>query len=221
MKKENVVICIIGAVVVLGGVGFLIKGVIDKRNQAIQESIAREEELKYLEEEYIPSVYRIAIHEAFPVKDVDWNYYQTSEYLDEPTMYVNLYVYNEIMLEQDSDFEPITLDEVREYMDSSEITAEYVIDSGKNRFEVSEYGMSDRIKAYYEWFRGGGNDLVEDYYSDLNHSYNAARDDYPELGLPILSILELNYEQMCEVIELEETGSIEDFDASLFTENEV
>lgn len=220
MKKENVVICIIGAVVVLGGVGFLIKGVIDKRNQAIQESIAREEELKYLEEEYIPSVYRFAIHEAFPVKDVGWNYYQTSEYLDEPIMYVNLYVYNEIMLEQDSDFELITLDEVREYMDSSEITAEYVIDSGKNRLEVSEYGMSDRIKAYYEWFRGGGEDLVEDYFADLDGAYDMARLYNPELELPILFIKSMNCEQMCEVIELEETGSIEDFDASLFTENE-
>ncbi len=219
MKKENVVICIIGAVVVLGGVGFLIKGVIDRRNQAIQESIAREEELKYLEEEYIPSIYRINIHEVFPVKDVDWNYYQTSEYLDEPMMYVNLYVYNEIMLEQDSDFEPITLDEVREYMDSSEITAEYVIDSGKNRFEVSEYGMSDRIKAYYEWFRGGGNELVEDYYGDLLYTYNDFSQEYPELELPLYGIHEVNYEQMCELIELEETGSIEDFDTSLFTEN--
>ena len=219
MKKENVVICIIGAVVVLGGVGFLIKGVIDRRNQAIQESIAREEELKYLEEEYIPSIYRINIHEVFPVKDVDWNYYQTSEYLDEPIMYVNLYVYNEIMLEQDSDFEPITLDEVREYMDSSEITAEYVIDSGKNRFEVSEYGMSERIKAYYEWFRGGGNDLVVDYFSDLGCAYDGLRYDSPELGLPVLYAYEMNLEQICEVIELEETGSIEDFDTSLFTEN--
>lgn len=214
MKKKNVVICIIGAVVVLTGAIYIVKKEYDK-NRAVQESIQ-----KALEEVYIPHVYG-DIHEAFPV-DSGHRQYVTSDHLNDALMYAYLYVYNEWAAEQDSSFEDLTLEEVREYLDSSEITVDYVMDNDLNTlYEIMLYGMSDRIRAYFDWYRYDGYPVIEEYMDTLTDAYLDLEDDHPELQLPFKSAYTMNYEQICEVIELEETGEIEDFDASLFTENEV
>lgn len=215
MKKKNVVICIIGAVVVLTGAIYIVKKEYDK-NRAVQESIQAD-----LEEIYIPHVYG-DIHDAFPV-DSGRMQYVTSDHLDDAIMYAYLCVYNEWAAEQDSSFEDLTLEEVREYLDSSEITVDYVMDNDLNTlYEIMLYGMSDRIRAYFDWYRSeDGYPVVEEYMDTLTYAYLYLKDDHPELQLPYESAYTMNYEQICEVIELEETGEIEDFDASLFTENEV
>jgi len=215
MKKKNVVICIIiGAVVVLTGAIYIVKKEYDK-NRAVQESIQ-----EALEEVYLPHVYG-DIHEAFPVHSGHMQYV-TSDQLNDALMYAYLYVYNEWAAEQDSSFEDLTLEEVREYLDSSEITVDYVMDNELNTlYEIMLYGMSDRIRAYFDWYRYDGYPVIEEYMDTLTYTYLYLEDDHPELQLPFKSAYTMNYEQICEVIELEETGEIEDFDTSLFTENEV
>lgn len=218
MKKSNVILCTILALIVLTGAIYIVKKEYDK-NRAVQESIqaSLDEKRKDMEEIYIPHVYG-DIHDAFPV-DSGHSQYVTSDHLDDALMYAYLCVYNEWAAEQDSSFEDLTLEEVREYLDSSEITVDYVMDNDLNTlYEIMLYGMSDRIRAYFDWYRSDdGYPVIEEYMDTLTDAYLYLEDDHPELMLPYATAYSMSYDQICEVMEYERTGALEDFDASLFT----
>ncbi len=147
--------------------------------------------------------------------------YESSEHLDEALMYAYLCVYNEWDTKQDSAFEILTLDEVKAYMDSSDITVDYVIDNNiTTLYEISLYGMSERIQAYYEWYRSDdGYPIIEEYLDALSYVYFDICNEHPELQLQDITPYSMDYEQMFELIEYDSNGSWEDFNASLFTDN--
>lgn len=104
------------------------------------------------------------IHEAIPILDTQYEY--TSE-LNEPAMCINLYVYNTERLEADKNFEELTLDEIKEYLSNGEITVDYMNANWELTYlEKSEYGMSDRVKDYFEWYWGDGAYKTDDYESN-------------------------------------------------------
>ena len=223
MKKQHVILCCGLALIVLAGAVYFGKWEFDK-NRAVKESVEASisEKRKDMEEDYIPHVYK-DIHDAFPV-DEGHSRYVTSEHLDEGCMYAYLCVYNEWAKKRDSNFKDLTLQEVREYLDSGEITVDYVIDNNLNTlYQIMLYGMSDRIKAYFDWYRSDdGYPVLEKYMYDLTDKYlqlrDELRDKHPENEkLPYMTAYYMNYKQICELIEYDRSGKLEDFDTSVFT----
>ncbi len=104
------------------------------------------------------------IHQAIPILDTQYEY--TSE-LNDSAMYINLYVYNAERLEADNNFEELTIDEIKEYLSNGEITVDYLNANWELTYlEKSEYGMSDRVKDYFEWYWGDGAYKTDDYESN-------------------------------------------------------
>lgn len=104
------------------------------------------------------------IHKAIPILDTQYEY--TCE-LNEPAMYINLYVYNTERVEADQNFEELTIDEIKEYLSNGEITLDYLNENWELPYsEKCEYGMSDRVRDYFEWFWGEGAYITEDYDSN-------------------------------------------------------
>ena len=147
MKKQHVILCCGLALIVLAGAVYFGKREFDK-NRAVKESVEASisEKRKDIEEDYIPHVYK-DIHDAFPV-DEGHSRYVTSEHLDEGCMYAYLCVYNEWAKKRDSNFKDLTLQEVREYLDSGEITVDYVTYSVKHQFCQSV------CLGYYQGYEG-------------------------------------------------------------------
>lgn len=104
------------------------------------------------------------IHEAIPILDTQYEY--TSE-LNEPALYINLYLYNTERLEADNNFEELTLDEIKDYLLNGEITLDYLNENWEFLYlEKCEYGMSNRVKDYFEWYWGEGAYKTDDYESN-------------------------------------------------------
>ena len=82
-------------------------------------------------------------------------------------MCINLYVYNSEILEADKDFEELTLDEIKGYLLNGEITLDYLNANWELPYlEKCEYGMSNRVKDYFEWYWGEGAYKTDDYESN-------------------------------------------------------
>ena len=150
------------------------------------------------------------IHQAIPILDTQYEY--TCE-LNEPAMYINLYVYNTERVEADQNFEELTIDEIKEYSSNGEITLDYLNENWELLYlEKCEYGMSNRVKDYFEWYWGEGAYKTDDYDSNSGtkklESYRISLEDtlidlnklYPD-DISIGSINELNLEQTIVLVE--------------------
>ena len=85
-------------------------------------------------------------------------------------------------------------------------------------YQIMLHGMSDRIRAYFDWYRSDdGYPVLDKYMYDLSVKYLNLRDEHQELNLPYMTATSMNYKQICELMEYDKSGKLEDFDTSIFT----
>ena len=165
------------------------------------------------------------IHKAIPTEG---NIAEYSNDLIETTMYINLYVYNSEKLEAQEDFVELTMDELKEYLSNGEITLDYLNSNWDFPYlEKIEYGMSDRVKDYFEWYWGkgayetsgngtSGSQIIEGYTNQLQRVINDLCEE--NLGeIAVRTVYEMNIQQLSILINCNgDASAISEEDLSLF-----
>ena len=165
------------------------------------------------------------IHEAIPTAG---NIGEYSVELIETDMYINLYVYNSERSEADDSFEELTMDEIRDYLSNGEITVDYLNANWELLYLVKcEYGMSDRVKDYFEWYWGDGayatdensdhgSQKIESFRVQLQSMINDLREENPG-QIAIGSVHEMDIEQITVLIGCDgDISTISEEDLELF-----
>ena len=189
---------------------------VGKQNKEITSTLYQSGDLKAMYE---------LIHKAIPTEG---NIAEYSNDLIEATMYINLYVYNSEKLEAQEDFVELTMDEIKEYLSNGEITLDYLNSNWDLPYlEKIEYGMSDRIKDYFEWYWGegayetsgngtSGSQKIEDYTNQLQRVINDLCEDNPG-EIAMRTVYEMNIQQLSILINCNgDASAIKEEDLSLF-----